>query len=96
VSDATSQTTYFYNRHPISCDIILAKLRAGRGHLDRVRPEELFPYDQDHYGGTAATDELAREAQIERGSHVADFARGLAVRCDTWPIGTQPMFVELN
>jgi sarcosine/dimethylglycine N-methyltransferase len=77
VSDATSQTTYFYNRHPISCDIILAKLRAGRGHLDRVRPEELFPYDQDHYGGTAATDELAREAQIESGSHVVDFCAGL-------------------
>lgn len=77
MSDATSQTTYFYNRHPISCDIILAKLRAGRGHLDRVRPEELFPYDQDHYGGTAATDELAREAQIESGSHVADFCAGL-------------------
>jgi sarcosine/dimethylglycine N-methyltransferase len=77
VSEATSQTTYFYNRHPISCDIILAKLRAGRGHLDRIRPEELFPYDQDHYGGTAATDELAREAQIESGSHVADFCAGL-------------------
>jgi sarcosine/dimethylglycine N-methyltransferase len=77
VSEATSQTTYFYNRHPISCDIILAKLRAGRGHLDRIRPEELFPYDRDHYGGTAATDELAREAQIESGSHVADFCAGL-------------------
>jgi sarcosine/dimethylglycine N-methyltransferase len=77
VRDATSQTTNFYNRHPISYDIILAKLRAGRGHLDRVRPEELFPYDQDHYGGTAATDELAREAQIESGSHVADFCAGL-------------------
>jgi sarcosine/dimethylglycine N-methyltransferase len=77
MSDATSQTTYFYNRHPISCDIILAKLRSGRGHLDRVRPEELFPYDQDHYGGTAATDELAREAQIKSGSSVADFCAGL-------------------
>ena len=27
MSDATSQTVYFYNRHPISCEIILAKLR---------------------------------------------------------------------
>src|SRR5450631_4494498 len=64
MDDATSQTVYFFNRHPISCEIILAKLRAGRGHLDDLRPEDLFPHDQDHYGGVAATDELARGAQI--------------------------------
>src|SRR5439155_26284521 len=77
MSDATSQTVYFYNRHPISCAIILAKLQASRGHLDGLRPEELFPYDQDHYGGLAATDELAREAEISIGSRVADFCAGL-------------------
>ena len=77
MSDATSQTVYFYNRHPISCDIILAKLRASRGHLDGLRPEELFPHDQDHYGGLAATDELARGAQVSNGSRVADFCAGL-------------------
>ena len=77
MSDATSQTVYFYNRHPISCDIILAKLRAGRGHLDGLRPEDLFPHDQDHYGGIAATDELAQGAQIENGSRVVDFCAGL-------------------
>src|SRR5829696_6147678 len=64
MSDATSQTVYFYNRHPISCEIILTKLRASRGHLDGLRPEELFPHDQDHYGGLAATDELARACHI--------------------------------
>ena len=36
-----------------------------------------FPYDQDHYGGLAATDELAREAQVSNGSRVADFCAGL-------------------
>src|SRR5215204_2455133 len=77
MSDATSQTVYFYNRHPISCEIILTKLRASRGHLDGLRPEELFPHDQDHYGGLAATDELARGAQIGNGSRVADFCAGL-------------------
>ena len=41
-ADATSQTIHFYNRHPISCDIILAKLRESRGHLNNLRPEELF------------------------------------------------------
>jgi sarcosine/dimethylglycine N-methyltransferase len=77
MNDATSQTVYFYDRHPISCDIILAKLRASRGHLDGLSPEELFPHDQDHYGGLAATDELARGAQVRKGSRVADFCAGL-------------------
>jgi sarcosine/dimethylglycine N-methyltransferase len=77
MSDATSQTVYFYDRHPISCEIILTKLRASRGHFDNLRPEELFPHDQDHYGGLAATDELARGAQVSNGSRVADFCAGL-------------------
>ena len=77
MSDATSQTVYFYNRHPISCEIILAKLSASRGNLDGLRPEDLFPHDQDHYGGLAATDELARGAQVGNGSRVADFCAGL-------------------
>jgi len=77
MNDATSQTIYFYNRHPISYDIILAKLQASRGHLDSLRPDELFPHDQDHYGGLTATDELAQGARIRNGSRVADFCAGL-------------------
>jgi len=77
MSDATSQTVYYYNQHPISCAIILAKLQASRGNLDGLRPEDLFPHDQDHYGGIAATDELAQTARIGRGSRVADFCAGL-------------------
>ena len=77
MSDASSQTVYYYNRHPISCAIILAKLQASRGNLDGLRPEDLFPHDQDHYGGLAATDELAQTARIGKGSRVADFCAGL-------------------
>ena len=77
MNDATEQTIYFYNQHPISCEIILSKLRASRGHLDGLRPEELSPHDQDHYGGLAATDALARGALIGKGTHVADFCAGL-------------------
>ena len=77
MSDATEQTIYFYDRHPISCDLILAKLRTSRGHLDGLRPDDLFPHDQDHYGGLAATDELARGAQIASRTYVADFCAGL-------------------
>src|SRR6516164_8473692 len=77
MSDATQQILYFYDRHPISCNLILAKLRTSRGHLDGLRPDDLFPHDQDHYGGLAATDELARGAQIASRTFVADFCAGL-------------------
>src|ERR1700750_3475044 len=77
MADATAQTVYFYDRHSISLDIILSKLRASRGHLDGLRPDDLFPHDQDHYGGLAATDELARGARIASGTRVADFCAGL-------------------
>jgi cyclopropane fatty-acyl-phospholipid synthase-like methyltransferase len=68
----------FYQRHPISAEIIVARLKAARGHLDNVSPEELFPHDQDHYGGLAANDALAALAGIGPGSRVADFCAGLA------------------
>lgn len=77
MTDAASQVLYFYNRHPISHDIILSKLQVSRGRLDDLRPEDLFPHDQDHYGGLKATDELARQAQIGSGTLVADFCAGL-------------------
>lgn len=77
MTDATAQAIYFYDRHPMSGEIIKAKLRATRGHLDGVKPEELWPHDQDHYGGIAATDALAQAASIGPGTRVADFCAGL-------------------
>jgi ubiquinone/menaquinone biosynthesis C-methylase UbiE len=67
----------FYERHPISCEIILTKLRDSRGHLDDLSPEDLFPHDQDHYGGLAANDALAARGRITEGKRVADFCAGL-------------------
>jgi sarcosine/dimethylglycine N-methyltransferase len=67
----------FYERHPISCEIILAKLKASRGHLEGLTPDELFPHDQDHYGGLAANDTLAERTGIGAGVRVADFCAGL-------------------
>ena len=98
MSDATSQTIYFFDRHPISYEIILAKLRASRGHLDGLRPEELLAHDQDHYGGVAATDELAQAAQIGNGSRVADFCAGLGgtVRYLAYRYGANVTGIELT
>ena len=73
----SEQAIWFYTRHPISAAIILTKLRETRGHLDGVRPDELFAHDQDHYGGLAANDALVAAARIGTGSRVADFCAGL-------------------
>jgi SAM-dependent methyltransferase len=77
MDSGAAQAIYFYTHHPISSAIILSKLRAARGHLDGVTPDELFAHDQDHYGGLAANDALAKAAQIGAGSRVADFCAGL-------------------
>src|SRR5262245_6056914 len=70
-------TIDYYERHPISSEIILVKLNASRGHLNDVAPEELFPHDQDHYGGLDANDALAQRAGIGKGTRVVDFCAGL-------------------
>ena len=71
----------FYERHPISADIIKARLLEARGNLSGITPDELFPHDQDHYGGLDANDALAQRAQIKPGNaghvRVADFCAGL-------------------
>ncbi len=77
MADEIRSAVDFYSRHPISLEIILEKLKAARGHLDAVRPEELFPHDQDHYGGLAANDALAARARLAEGVRVADFCAGL-------------------
>jgi ubiquinone/menaquinone biosynthesis C-methylase UbiE len=77
MTDEIRSAVDFYARHPISVDIILEKLKASRGHLDGVKPEELFAHDQDHYGGLAANDILAERAGLAEGATVADFCAGL-------------------
>src|SRR3954464_15742468 len=67
----------FYSRHPISRDQILASATAQRGH-HALAPEDLFPFDQDHYGGLAMVDVLAERGKIGAGCQVADFCAGLA------------------
>jgi ubiquinone/menaquinone biosynthesis C-methylase UbiE len=77
LSEPINSAIDFYERHPISAGIILEKLKAARGHLNAVRPEELFAHDQDHYGGLAANDTLAERAKIGKGSRVVDLCAGL-------------------
>lgn len=70
-------TADYYEHHPISAQIILAKLEAERGSLDGLKPDDLFPHDQDHYGGLAANDSLVECAHIGAGARVVDLCAGL-------------------
>ena len=67
----------FYDRHPISAAQVLAKVAGVRGHLDGLVPEDLFPFDQDHYGGLDATATLADRAGVTAASRVLDVCAGL-------------------
>jgi sarcosine/dimethylglycine N-methyltransferase len=67
----------FYARHSISAQMILTQLEAARGTLDGLRPDELFPHDQDHYGCIAPNDALAECAHIRPCTKVVDLCAGL-------------------
>jgi sarcosine/dimethylglycine N-methyltransferase len=67
----------FYDRHPISAPDVLVRIKEERGSLDRLKPEDVFPHDQDHYGGLPANDELARAAGIRSDDLVLDLCCGL-------------------
>jgi sarcosine/dimethylglycine N-methyltransferase len=68
---------HFYTRHPISLGIVLARLEKAKGSLEGLQPSDLWPHDQDHFGGLAANDRLAERAALKAGSRVADFCAGL-------------------
>jgi SAM-dependent methyltransferase len=66
----------YYDAHPISETGVLAAL-ADRGLAGLLSAESLFEFDQDHYGGLAAVDTLARRAGVGGASRVLDLCAGL-------------------
>ena len=90
----------FYDRHPISEAQVLAAVRRRRGVLDAtpLTADDLFDFDQDHYGGLAAVDALARLAGIDARSRVLDLCAGLGgpARFLATRRGCQVVGVELN
>ncbi|HEY7365507.1 MAG TPA: methyltransferase domain-containing protein [Methylomirabilota bacterium] len=67
----------FYDHHPIDEDHVLAAASLRRGTPSGLRAEDLFDFDQDHYGGLPAVEALARRAAITAGSRVLDVCAGL-------------------
>lgn len=67
----------FYDRHPINEAQILAALARRGKSPPSVQPEDLFEWDQDHYGGVSAVEALARRADIGPATAVLDVCAGL-------------------
>jgi len=68
----------FYDRHPISEAQVLAALARRRGVAGGpLTADDLFEFDQDHYGGLAAVDTLARLAGVGVTTRVLDLCAGL-------------------
>ena len=89
----------FYDHHPISEAQVLDAVRRARGGLDAgLTADDLFPFDQDHYGGLGAVDELARRAGITARSRVLDICAGLGgpARFLASRRGCRVVGVELN
>jgi ubiquinone/menaquinone biosynthesis C-methylase UbiE len=74
----------FYDRHPIDEAHVRAsaRRRAGGAPVWRdgrpLAADDLFDFDQDHYGGVGAVDVLARRAGVDTRSRVLDVCAGLA------------------
>lgn len=88
----------FYDEHPINEAQILAALeRAGRDPA-RLAPEDLYAYDQDHYGGLAAVDALAERARLGSGVRLLDICCGLGgpARYVARKYGADVVGIDLN
>lgn len=87
----------FYDRHPISERQVLDAVRRARG-AGPLTADDLFPFDQDHYGGLAAVDALAQRAGITRDARVLDLCAGLGgpARFLASRRGCRVVGVELN
>ncbi|HET8533840.1 MAG TPA: methyltransferase domain-containing protein, partial [Methylomirabilota bacterium] len=68
---------HFYDRHPINETQVLDAARARATGLRPLSPEDLWRWDQDHYGGLPAVEALVRRAAIGPGMAVLDVCAGL-------------------
>jgi ubiquinone/menaquinone biosynthesis C-methylase UbiE len=79
----------FYDFHPINARQILDAVAARGIAPDAITEEVLQQHDQDHYGGTAATDRLIAEALVRAEDAVLDVCSGMGgpARYVAWKTG---------
>ena len=88
----------FYDEHPLNAAEVMSRLEESGADLDNLAPEALFAHDQDHYGGTQATDALVAPLALGAGTEVLDVCSGLGGTCRylAHRFGCRVMGVDLN
>jgi len=88
----------FYDFHPINARQILDAVAARGIAPDAITEEVLQQHDQDHYGGTAATDRLIAEAAVRAEDVVLDVCSGMGgpARYLAWKTGCDVTGLDLT
>lgn len=88
----------FYDFHPINARQILDAVAARGIAPDAITEEVLQHHDQDHYGGTAATDRLIAEAVVRAEDLVLDVCSGMGgpARYVAWKTGCRVTGLDLT
>jgi sarcosine/dimethylglycine N-methyltransferase len=88
----------FYDFHPINARQILDAVAARGIAPDAITEAVLQQHDQDHYGGTAATDRLIAEACVRAEDVVLDVCSGMGgpARYLAWKTGCDVTGLDLT
>ena len=88
----------FYDFHPINARQILDAVAARGIAPDAITEEVLQQHDQDHYGGTAATDRLIAESAVQADDVVLDVCSGMGgpARYLAWKTGCDVTGLDLT
>jgi sarcosine/dimethylglycine N-methyltransferase len=88
----------FYDFHPINVRQILDAVAARGIAPDAITEAVLQQHDQDHYGGTAATDRLIAEAAVRAQDVVLDVCSGMGgpARYLAWKTGCEVTGLDLT
>jgi sarcosine/dimethylglycine N-methyltransferase len=88
----------FYDFHPINARQILDAVAARGIAPDAITEAVLQQHDQDHYGGTAATDRLIAEAAVRAEDVVLDVCSGMGgpARYLAWKTGCDVTGLDLT
>jgi sarcosine/dimethylglycine N-methyltransferase len=89
---------HFYDFHPISAAQILGAIAARGIAPEHITEEVLQLHDQDHYGGTAATDRLMAQAKVRADDLVLDVCSGMGgpSRYLAWKSGCRVTGLDLT
>jgi sarcosine/dimethylglycine N-methyltransferase len=98
MNEGQSRVVSYYDAHHLTEEAILRAVRKAGKDPEHIGPQDLFPFDQNHYGGLEANDALAALLKLDASSHVLDICSGLGgpARYMAWRFGCQVVGVELN